>query len=181
MNSIPIHINLTEKLKTILSKNGVNSNDYRPAYDGESVGLDLYNASDKTYLIDDISLPRMSRPSNHFTYNGTDLLTGENQSKILIPSGVKIALPKGYVALLRERGSIIKTKLVARAGVIDPGYTDEIFVNLYGKGEIQPGAKLPVQLIVVKAETNFQSVSDEDYEKLTNKSNRKDGKVGSSD
>ena len=180
---IPIYINLSEKLKTILNENGISPKDYRPAYDGESVGLDLYNASDKTYNIDDLSAPKPDRESSHTTYVGKNTsaedLTFVN--KILIPSGVKICLPNGYVALLRERGSIIKTKMIARAGVIDPGYTDEIFVNLYGQGVIHPGDKLPVQLIVVKAETNFNTISDDEYSVAVIHSRRKNGKVGSSD
>lgn len=131
-----------------------------PAYSGESAGLDLY-------------------------YTGKEdiILSYRNPSK-LIPTGLRIALPKGKVALLRERGSIIKTPLFLRAGVIDPGYTGEIFVNLVyypsiGDFLIEPNQKLPVQLIVTSFDYNFVQVNEQDWQMLTTSSIRKEGKIGS--
>ena len=157
-----ININVNETLESILKNNNIEINDYQPAYGGESVGLDLYNASDRTFQINN-------------TLDARAIV-----EKVLIPTGLRIALPKGHVALLRERGSVIKTNLQLRAGVIDPGYTDEIFVNLWGSGTILPGEKLPVQLIVVKAETEFSPLDMDSYLTLVSNSKRKDGKVGSS-
>ena len=161
---------LSESLKEILSTvHNINPDtEYRPAYGGESVGLDLYYAGHKTLTLEGI----------HDRTNNTN-------DKVLIPTGVHLALPLGYVALIKDRGSISKTNLVRRAGVIDPGYTGEIFVNLATVNNkpcvIKPGSKLPVQLVVVKAETDFEAVSDDVYSELTESSNRGKGKIGSSD
>ena len=94
-------------LKNTLQANEVES--YAPAYGGESAGLDLYNSGPSITI----------KPVSDFSY----------QNKILIPTGLRIIVPEGYVALIQERGSITKTPLKVRAGVIDRGYTGEIFVN----------------------------------------------------
>ena len=164
-----IKIKISSKLRDILVKNDIDPfTGYRPAYDGESVGLDLFYAGDKTLTIEG----RYDR-----TFGKTD--------KVLIPTGVHMALPKSYVCFIKDRGSISKTNVVRRAGVVDPGYTDELFVNLAtldGKPcIIKPGGKLPVQLVVVKAETNYEVVSDEEYDALVASAKRKENKVGSSD
>lgn len=151
-----IAITLSDTLVNVLEENGVKPQDYKPAYGGESVGLDLYYAGDKPFEVNTVD-------------------------KILIPTGVRMALPQGYVAFVKDRGSITKTGYVRRAGVIDPGYTGEVFVNLLGMGTIQPGEKLPAQLVVVKAETNFVVVDKESFEVLTSASKRQEGKTGSSD
>ena len=163
---INIPMTLTQGLCEVLTANDINPQNYKPAYGGESVGLDLYYPGDKPIIIDE----DQAMDTNF-----------SNARKVLIPTGVRIALPLGYVALVQDRGSISKTKLIRRAGVIDPGYTGEIFVNLFGKGTIMPGDKLPVQLVVIKAETDYNTVSLEEFEKLTADSKRGEGKTGSSD
>lgn len=94
-------------------------------------------------------------------------------------------VPKGYVALVKERGSIIKTPLKVRAGVIDSGYTGEVFVNLINTCSeaytIDSNIKLPVQIVVVKCDNHFNTISEKEYLNLASFSKRKEGKVGSSD
>ena len=154
--------------------------DYKPAYDGESVGLDLYNTSGK-----DIVIPGMALPTPRSFSKSTLAEFKKRRVKTLIPTGLHLALPRNHVALLRERGSITKTPLVLRAGVIDPGYTGEIFVNMVNTSDVDwiipADAKLPVQLIVVPAITDFQSVTQPEYEKLVTESTRGTGQIGSSD
>ena len=160
-----INICLKENLKNALNENEINVKDYLPAYNGESAGLDLFNAGNTIAI-----MPESNKIDN---------------SKTLISTGLCIAVPKGWVALIRERGSITKTPLKLRAGVIDSGYTGEIFVNLVNLGQnefrINKSEKLPVQLVIVKCDNEFNSVSQEEYEILTNKSKRKIGMIGSSD
>lgn len=48
----------------------------------------------------------------------------------LIPTGVACAFDKDYVMLLRERGSTGTKGLSLRAGIIDSGYRNEIFVPI---------------------------------------------------
>ena len=150
-------------LKNTLQANEVES--YAPAYSGESAGLDLYNSGPSVTI----------KPVKDFTY----------QNKVLIPTGLRIIVPEGYVALIQERGSITKTPLKVRAGVIDRGYTGEIFVNAVNVSQneytLQQHQKLPFQLVVVKCDNHFQEIKKEEYLNLTSENLRKDGIVGSSD
>ena len=160
-----VNIFLMESLKFALEVNNINVKDYVPAYNGESAGLDLFNAGDRVTI-----LPQSVLPKNN---------------KLLIGTGLKIKVPKGYVALVQERGSIIKTPLKVRAGVIDSGYTGEVFVNLINTGSeeytLDSNIKLPVQIVVVKCDNEFEVVGEEEYLNLSRDSSRKEGKVGSSD
>jgi dUTP pyrophosphatase len=158
MINIPIFLN-NELIKT-LQHNNIQAEDYKPAYDGESVALDLYTTSEESIII----------PAN---------------KSILIPTGLHIALPRDYAAVIMERGSIIKTPLIRRAGVIDPGFTNQIFVSLLNTSNndwiINARSKLPVQLLVYKITTSFIQLSRTAYEEITSDTNRGVGMVGSSD
>ena len=160
-----INICLTENLRFTLKVNNIDVKDYVPAYNGESAGLDLFNAGDKVTI-----LPQSVLAKNN---------------KTLISTGLKMQVPKGYVALIQERGSITKTPLKVRAGVVDSGYTGEVFVNLVNVGSeefiLDSNIKLPVQVVVVKCDNQFSIVGEDEYLSITESSQRKDGKIGSSD
>ena len=160
-----INICLTEDLIFALKVNNIDVKDYIPAYNGESAGLDLFNAGDNVTI-----LPQSVLPKNN---------------KTLIGTGLKMQVPKGYVALIQERGSITKTPLKVRAGVIDSGYTGEVFVNLVNVGSeefiLDSNIKLPVQVVVVKCDNQFSIVDEEEYLSITDASQRNHGKIGSSD
>ena len=161
-----IGIFLNEDLRNVLKSNNVNPEiDYIPAYNGESAGLDLYNCGG--------TIPVMPASSDSVV------------QKELIPTGIRINVPRGYVALIQERGSITKTPLKVRAGVIDSGYTGEVFVNCVNTGcleyTIHEGIKLPFQIVVVKCDNDFKVVSEEEYLELTSSAQRQAGQVGSSD
>ena len=89
------------------------------------------------------------------------------------------------VGLIKGRGSITQTGLIVRAGVIDAGYTGEIFVNLVNIDErdttVNPGAKLPVQLVVLPCHNIFKTITYTDYMKSMDQSKRMGGSLGSSD
>jgi len=160
-----INICLMESLRNSLKVNNIDVKDYVPAYNGESAGLDLFNSDDRVTI-----LPQSVVHKNN---------------KLLIGTGLKLQVPRGYVALIQERGSITKTPLKVRAGVIDSGYTGEVFVNLINTGSeeytLDSNIKLPVQVIVVKCDNEFVVVSEDEYVDITLSSKRKSGKVGSSD
>ena len=167
-----INICLTEKLLNTLNMNDVNPESYLPAYGGESVGLDLYNTGENITIV-------------HGSYNSVTRNYYESNNTTLISTGLKIKVPEGYVALIQERGSITKTPLKVRAGVVDPGYTGEVFVNCVNTGNsaytLYANQKLPFQIIVVKCDNHFNVVSEDEYLNLSSESRRMGGKVGSSD
>jgi len=156
-----IKIYCNERLDEVLDDNDVE--DYVPAYGGESAGLDLYNSGE----------------------NITVMPTSSDTKGVMISTGLHVFTPKGYVSLIKERGSITKTPLKYRAGVVDEGYTGEIFVNLVNISNeeyiIKKGQKLPVQIIVVKCDNQYSEIDEDEYLNLSQLSQRKSGKVGSSD
>lgn len=167
-----INICVNENLKKVLNNLDIDVKDYVPAYGGESAGLDLYSACEENIVIYPSTYESISVPDKKILSS-------------LIPTGLRINVPKGYVALIQERGSVTKTSLKVRAGVIDAGYTGEVFVNCVNVGSkihtITKGTKLPFQIVVVKCDNEFNVVSEKEYLDLTCNSNRKEGQVGSSD
>ena len=162
-----IDICLTENAQVIFTRLGFDPGTYGAAYDGESAGLDLYNMGEKVTLF------------------GRNKWVAFGERESLIPTGVRIKIPPGYVGIIKERGSIIKTGLTVRAGVLDPGFTGEVFVNLINVGErdtaVETGAKLPVQLIVVPCENKFNVVNYAQFLEDNVSSRRQEGQIGSSD
>lgn len=165
MEQKKIKICLTENGALVLRHLGIDPNNYGTAYEGESAGLDLY------YIGEKITIPGRNKWVAY----------GENPS--LLPTGVRIHIPEGYVGLVKERSSIVKSGLSARAGVIDPGFTGELFVSLMNLGErdttIETGAKLPVQLIITPCLNQFETISYSEYVELGANSARKENQVGS--
>jgi dUTPase len=155
-----IRFTASSELIKALETNNTSLEYYGPAYGGESAGMDLYNASPMTY-----------RPSN--------------VARTLIPTGLRIIIPSGYVGLIAQRGSISKTNLLHQAGVIDPGYTGEIFVAAkslldYDEwDEIGPYSKLPYQLLILNCNNYFINISDSEYELITKANKRQTHSLGS--
>lgn len=153
---IPMYLN--QSLKDVLLEQGIDENNYGPAYGGESAGLDLYSTK--------------------------DIEIDTFQKKVLVPTGLHLAVPKGWVALILDRGSMCKTDLVKRCGVIDAGFFGEIFVNLYtcaSKTTIKRGEKLPVQIVCLPIDNEYRPLSKEEYDELTSDAKRGKGQIGSSD
>jgi len=162
-----IKLSLTDFGAKVLHAHGIDAASYEPAYGGESAGLDLYNAGP------DIVIP------------GRNKWVAFEEPPIYVPTGIKLVLPKNTVGLVKERGSVTKSGLFIRAGVIDPGYTDEVFINFVNIGEkdtqISQGAKLPAQLLIVPCFTDFTVISSLEYLEQTKGSLRENGSLGSSD
>jgi dUTP pyrophosphatase len=59
----------------------------------------------------------------------------EPQGFSLIPTGVHLSIPKGWVGLLRDRSSIALKGGVTSAGVIDASYRGEIKVAMHNLGK----------------------------------------------
>jgi|TARA_R110000824_G_scaffold14428_1_gene61397 dUTP pyrophosphatase len=75
-----------------------------------------------------------------------------NTSRI-IPTGLKFAIPHGYMLEVKNRSSIAaKRQLLVGACVIDSGYEGEVFVNLHNIGVesqvLKPGDKI-AQLVLI--------------------------------
>jgi len=182
---------LSDALVAALQVDNIEPQNYRPAYGGESVGLDLYNAGPK------IVIPPMEKLSKYAELEAQEELENlatwldypERARKLvakqLMPTGIKSVISEGYGAFVYGRGSVTKTPVTHRAGVIDPGYTGEIFVNIINVSKVpyvlEAGAKSPFQLVVQKVTTNFTTVTAERFKELSSNATRQAGKIGSSD
>lgn len=160
-----VKITVSENAAQVLHAYGITPDTYGPAYDGESVGLDLYNCGQE------ITIPSLKK------------WHVENEPASLIPTGIRISVPRGYVAFIKERSSIVKTSLSVRAGVIDPGYTGEVFVNFVNLGDkdivVPTGTRLPAQIVVTQCTSRFKVISNLEFLEETKNSARKTGSVGS--
>lgn len=104
---------------------------------------------------------------------GADLKSAENSVFIapgkrkLVKTGVSIALPDGYVALVHPRsGLALKNGITVlnTPGTIDAGYRGEIAVILYNTGEevfvVNRGDRI-AQMVIQKFETaEFEAVTE---------------------
>lgn len=101
-------------------------------------------------------------PSRHHTSDaGLDLYAAEDCSippygQYLVPTGIKIALPKGYAGLIWDKSGLANQGFTTLGGVIDPSYRGEIKVVFKNLSEdiyhIRSGQKI-AQLLIQKVET----------------------------
>ena len=78
-------------------------------------------------------------------------------SSCVIPTGIKVEVPKGYMLEVKNKSGIAsKRRLLVGACVIDSGYDGEVYINLHNVGsevqKINSGDKL-AQIVLVPIET----------------------------
>ena len=89
----------------------------------------------------------------------------EPGARVMVPTGVAVALPVGYVGtIMDEYSSMAESTIRVTAGVIDSGYRHEVVVEVTNKGEMphtfQSGSKV-AQMLVQKVE-HAQMIEAED-------------------
>ena len=84
-------------------------------------------------------------------YSAEELVVGPGELK-LVGTGIAVAIPKGFVGLVKDRSSKALKGLHCLAGVIDPGYRDEVKVVLINLGseevKVEKGERIAQLLIV---------------------------------
>ena len=118
----------------------------------------------------------------HLDDAGWDLYAFETISipagaTVLVSTGIAIAIPKGYVALIWDRSSMGVKGLHRHAGVIDSGYRGEVKVCLHNTTKepyhIKRGDRI-AQMLIQEAPNFIQHVVHE-----LDSTNRGDGGFGS--
>jgi len=108
-------------------------------------------------LNEDATIPTRA----HLVDAGLDLYCSKDtfvnrEGTTLVPTGVAVEIPPGYVGLIRDRSSVGKKGLKVTAGVIDAGYTGEVCVVLLnvcaGYTKVEKGQKV-AQLLIIPIET----------------------------
>jgi len=131
-------------------------------------------------IYDDAKLPSCGYPGDagmdFFAYGDFVLKPGE---RVSIPTGIKMAIPEGYVGLVWDKSGIaFKRGIKSMGGVVDSGYRGEIMVCLVNLDkeiqEIKKGDKI-AQMVVQP----FLSVDIEEGE-IVDETHRGDKGFGSS-
>jgi len=130
--------------------------------------IDMNKPSQETCKVTGPHVPSYSHPGDA----GADIrasgkTTVPARGKMLVSTGLHIALPEGHVGLIWPRsGLAVKHSIDCGAGVIDSPYRGEVKVLLFNHSDldylIEPGDRI-AQLLVQKVESiNFLSVDDLD-------------------
>ncbi len=81
-----------------------------------------------------------------------------------IPSGIKVAIPEGYVGLIWDKSGISLKGVHRLAGVIDSGYRGEVKVVMVNLGEktfvIEKGMKIAQLLIQPVSEVEVEEAEE---------------------
>ena len=91
-----------------------------------------------------------------------------SNNNIIIPSGIKVRLPKNHVLIaFNKSGIATKNNLVVGACVIDENYTGEIHIDIHNIGtkaiKLRPNNKI-VQFILI--EQDYHMVKEVSSEKI---------------
>ena len=109
------------------------------------------------------------------------LAIGTRES-VLIPTGIKVEIPYGYMLEVKNKSGIaFKKQLLVGACVVDPGYDGEIYVNLHNIGMktryILPGQKIAQAVMVPVVHCGVEEITTSEL--LNHNSNRGIGGFGS--
>jgi dUTP pyrophosphatase len=124
----------------------------------------------KISRIKDVKLPKRANSTDA----GIDFFVPEDQKMMrinpgescLIPSGVKVNVPKGFALVaFNKSGVAVKKSLHVGACVVDNGYQGEVHINLTNVGEheqvINPGDKIVQFLLLPLGNPYVEEVSEE--------------------
>ena len=92
--------------------------------------------------------------------------TVEPRKTALVATGLAMAFPEEYGALVEDRSGLAVKGITTLAGVIDPGYRGEIKVVLTNVTDapitLSPGDRIAQLRIVKKLQATFEEVDDLD-------------------
>lgn len=121
---------------------------------------------------------------SHSTDAGLDLFSADFYSflpneRILVQTGLKLAIPEGCVGLIWDKSGVAKDGVHTLAGVIDAGFRGEIKVTLVNLSQdiyhIAPGQKI-AQLIIQRIE--LPNISEEMIDDITDRGEGGFGSTG---
>ena len=103
---------------------------------------------------------------------------------VVLPTGLKISVPKGFMLEVKNKSSIaVKKQFLVGACVVDSGYDGEIFVNLHNVSkewkEVLPGQKIAQAVLVpVSLPTLVEIDEDRIYDTETSRGSGALGSTG---
>lgn len=136
-------------------------NNYQPETSFTTPEIQTQNINTNTIKVERITENAKLPTRAHFDDAGLDLYASDYYSiapygQDLIATGIKIAIPTGYVGLIWDKSGLASKGFKTMGGVIDSGYRGEIKVVFKNLSEdiynIEPGQKI-AQLLIQKIET----------------------------
>jgi dUTP pyrophosphatase len=118
----------------------------------------------------DLPVPGYAHPGDAGAdlYAARDTEIAPNGGRALVPTGVAVALPDGYVGLVHPRSGLaarLGVTVLNAPGTVDAGYRGEILVNLVNHDPVRPAAirrgDRIAQLVVQRVERAAFHVVDE--------------------
>ena len=83
---------------------------------------------------------------------------------VLVPTGWAVAIPSGYVGLVRDRSSLAVQGLLTVAGVIDSDYRGEVLVAMRNAGTaptlIESGQRVAQMLIITSPQVTVEELTE---------------------
>lgn len=140
-----------------------------------------------TKLTEDSKIPTKA----HYHDAGFDLYARLEKDRIIYPgesavigTGIKVAVTEGYVMQICNRSGLAsKHQLFVGAEIVDPGYSNEVFVNIHNFGKldytIKDGDRI-AQFLVYQVSANMLELDPEKYETMMKSFDRGMGGFGSS-
>ncbi len=100
-------------------------------------------------------------------FGSVTLKPGED---VLINSGIKVMVPKGYALIFKEKSGVaLKKKLTVGAAVVDSDYRGVVHLHLFNNGvedqTISAGDKIIQGLVVPVMLCGLEEISNEEYDK----------------
>lgn len=125
--------------------------------------------------------PRSVIPGNDGFVEEISLECGES---ILIPSRIKMEIPKGYMFVFMNKSGIAsKRHLLVGSCVADTGYEGQIHINLHNVGKetqkIKKGEKIVQGILIPISNCEIEEVENEEILYGNNRSERGSGGFGS--
>lgn len=146
----------------------------------------------KVQRIRDVKLPTRGTPQsagldfyvpNDVLFGGIDICLKPGDS-VVIPSGIKVEVPKGYALIgFNKSGIAVKRHLYVGACVIDEDYQGEVHLHLINTSaevqSIMPGEKLVQGLLLPISLEDVVEMKDEEELYNGEKTERGEGGFGS--
>lgn len=176
---IILHSQAGEKPK--LEENKINvKEDYPDNQDHSLVNMNLEERIVKIERITETArAPFKSRPQDAaLDLCANDYYSIPPYTQALVSTGIKIAIPDGFVGLIWDKSSLANLGITTLGGVIDPNYRGEIKVIIKNLSEdifnIEVGQK--IAQLIIQAAPNFKIKE----EKLSDQTDRNEAGFGSS-
>lgn len=166
-------------LKYAVIRDGINPNRGHST----DAGIDFYVPKFNDEFLSDLEQKNPNCFKN-FTIKDDEIIIQPNDS-ILIPSGIKVEIPYGYMGLfLNKSGVASKKGLLIGAQVIDTFYSGEVHINLHNVSARESILKQDdkiVQMVLVPILSCDLSLVDEDmlYDWMNEDKVRGEGGFGS--